>query len=408
MIAYHEQGVTRQAVILVGGRGTRLGTLTNDCPKPLLAVGGIPFLSYIIHSLSRQGFDDILLLAGYEADSVVRYAEQACRLGLNIRCIVERTPLGTGGALLNASHQLEEYFVLLNGDTLFDINFNDLTASGLHGSLARLALRAVPDSARFGRVVLEEQKILAMQEKGASGYGLINGGIYFLSKNSLSLLPPGVSSLESDLFPQLISEGRLEGRSYSGFFLDIGIPSDFEFAQTAIPNSQLRPAIFLDRDGVLNEDRNYVCRPDEVHWIDGAKEAVKRLNDAGYYVFVVTNQAGVARGYYDAAQVEVLHHWMQQELRAVGAHVDAFYFCPHHPDFNVPCNCRKPAPGMLVKAMNDWPIIKERSFLVGDKEWDVLAAENAGIAGYVFAGGNLLEFILKLPICNLSLTVTAG
>jgi len=127
----------------------------------------------------------------------------------------------------------------------------------------------------------------------------------------------------------------------------------------------------LDRDGVLNEDANYVSLPEEVRWVSGAKSAVKRLNELGYYVFVVTNQAGVARGYYTESSVNALHDWMQQELRGVGGHIDAFYFCPHHPDFTGPCACRKPEPGMILQALNGWPIVQETSFLVGDKEWDV-------------------------------------
>ncbi len=396
----NSQRVTRQAVILVGGRGSRLGPLTYDCPKPLLEVGGYPFLSYVITSLARQGFDDILLLAGYQSDSVLSFAEATSRQGLSIRCVVEESPLGTGGALTNAAAYLADHFILLNGDTLFDINLNDFAAPLMDGSLARLALRWVANTDRYGCIVLEYSNILEMKEKGISGAGLINGGIYFLAKCSLSMLPQGISSIEEDFIPLLIAKGCIEGREYSGFFLDIGVPADFNAAQSAVPESQYRPSVFLDRDGVLNEDRGYVYRSAQIDWISGAKEAVKYFNDAGYYVFVVSNQAGVARGFYAAAHVNLLHDWMQQELRAVGAHVDAFYFCPHHPEFNIPCDCRKPEPGMIFEAMREWPVVKTQSFLIGDKDGDVLAAKNAGIDGYLFSGENLLDFVLSLPIKN--------
>jgi len=357
-------------------------------------VAGRPFLSYLVDSLARQGFDKVLLLAGYQANIVQEFANNpSYRQDISLRCVVEGEQLGTGGALLHAQRYLDEQFVLLNGDTLFDINLNDLVTPPLQTALARIALRRVSDTARFGRVILDGGYIVTMQEKGISGDGLINGGIYYLTKPAIGLLPAGVSSLEQDLFPKLIAEGRLEGREYAGFFLDIGIPADFEAAQTSVPGSLRRPAVFLDRDGVLNEDVNYVSMPEEIRWIDGAKAAVKRLNDQGYYVFVVTNQAGIARGYYDAHRVNSLHAWMQQELRAVGAHIDAFYICPHHPDFNGACNCRKPEPGMILQAMNEWPILKKRCFLIGDKTWDVEAAERAGIRGYLFAGGNLNEML---------------
>lgn len=384
---------TRQAVILVGGRGTRLGALTNAIPKPLLSVAGQPFLRYLVEALARQGFNDILLLAGYEAKAVIEFAQQSNCASVKVQCIVESKPLGTGGALRHAQDHLAEQFVVLNGDTLFDINLNDLVSPFVGSGLARLALRRVPDTSRFGRVVLEGDKVRAMQEKGVSGGGLINGGIYLLMKASIALLPPGVSSLEKDLFPLLIADGCMEGREYTGFFLDIGVPADYEDAQRAVPASLNRPAVFLDRDGVLNEDANYVSLPEEVRWVEGAKASVKRLNDARYYVFVVTNQAGVARGFYDENRVIALHDWMQQELRAEGAHIDAFYLCPHHPEFTGPCDCRKPEPGMLLQAMSQWPVIKERSFLIGDKEWDVVAAERAGIRGYIFSKGNLLDAV---------------
>ena len=386
--------ITRQAVILVGGQGTRLGALTVQTPKPLLKVGRQPFLSYVIESLLRQGFDDILLLAGYQADAVAQFASEFPLSGLALRCVVEEMPLGTGGALRHARELLDDHFILLNGDTLFDINLNDLALPVIGEGFVRVALRRVPDTSRYGRIVLAGEKITAMQEKGFSGEGLINGGVYLLAKGCLDFLPEGRSSLEQDLFPRLIEDQRIGGREYTGFFLDIGIPVDFEAAQASVPNSRLRPAAFLDRDGVLNEDTHYVFRPEQVRWIEGAKAAVKQLNDAGYYVFVVTNQAGIARGYYDGSQVNALHDWMQQELRMVGAHVDAFYYCPHHPDFGPTCSCRKPEPGMILRALEEWPVNIKQSVLIGDKESDIESANRVGIPGYRFESSQRLDKLI--------------
>lgn len=376
--------LTRQAVVLVGGRGTRLGALTDEMPKPLLNVAGKPFLGYLLKSLLRQGFNDILLLAGYQGAIIEDFCRQNSSDKFTLRCVIEESLLGTGGALKNASEFLSEEFILMNGDTLFDINVNDLLVPSLSNSLARLALRSVPDSKRYGRIQLDGAQISAIQEKGVGGEGLINGGIYLLSKKAIGLLPAGISSLETDLFPSLISNKKLEGREYQGFFLDIGIPSDFAAAQTLIPTHLQRPAVFLDRDGVINEDCGYVSSPEQVRWISGAKEAIKFLHDSGYYVFVVTNQAGIARGFYDDAKVNALHDWMQQQLRSIGAHIDAFYYCPHHPDFGPPCGCRKPAAGMLIQAMSEWPVEPSGSFMIGDKQIDVEAAINGGIAGYQY------------------------
>lgn len=159
-----------------------------------------------------------------------------------------------------------------------------------------------------------------------------------------------------------------------------------------------RPAAFLDRDGVINVDRGYVHRPDQVEWVAGARETVRRLNDLGYRVVVVTNQAGVAHGYYDEESVHSLHAWMQEQLAGQGAFIDAFYYSPYHPDaklaqFRIDHIDRKPGPGMILRAMSELNIDKNRSFLIGDKTIDIEAAQAAGIPGFLFSGGDLLDFL---------------
>lgn len=162
----------------------------------------------------------------------------------------------------------------------------------------------------------------------------------------------------------------------------------------------LRPALFFDRDGVLNEDSGFVHRPADLRWIPGAKEAVLWLNRRGYLVFVVTNQSGIARGYFGTAEVEHLHGWMQGELAAIGAHVDQFAYCPHHPEAPLPayrqvCACRKPNPGMILELLAAWPVDRARSLLIGDQPSDIAAAKGAGIAAKHFPGGNLHEFLTE-------------
>ena len=149
------------------------------------------------------------------------------------------------------------------------------------------------------------------------------------------------------------------------------------------------PAAFLDRDGVLNADLGYAHRTDQLEWIPGAQEAVRLLNEAGYYVFVISNQSGVARGYFDESSVKSFHAQMQADLSAHGAHIDAFYYCPHHPEgtiksLAVQCRCRKPGPGMLEQAAVEWPIDTKTSFLIGDKDEDVAAATAFNIRGIKF------------------------
>ncbi|WP_372400592.1 HAD-IIIA family hydrolase (plasmid) [Azospirillum sp. HJ39] len=389
--------MVHQAVILVGGRGTRLGPLTDDTPKPLLPLAGRPFLAYLVDGLVRQGFDDIVMLAGYRGEQIERFCEEMRHPGLQLRCVAEPEPAGTGGALRPVADLLAPQFLMLNGDTLFDINLNDLATPPLPAdgsTLARLALRRVPDTARYGAIALEDGRVAAMHGKGGRGEGLINGGVYLLDRRVIDRLPASPCSIETDLFPRLVAEKAIEGRVYDGFFLDIGVPDDFALAQSTIPARSRRRAAFFDRDGVLNEDVGYAHLPGQITWMPGAKEAVKRLNDAGFLVFVVTNQGGVARGYYSEEHVRTLHRWMQDELRAVGAHIDAFYHCPHHPEHGEPpyrtdCSCRKPEPGMLLQAMADWPVDLKGSFLIGDRDTDLLAAQRVGIEGTLYRGGDL-------------------
>jgi D-glycero-D-manno-heptose 1,7-bisphosphate phosphatase len=164
-----------------------------------------------------------------------------------------------------------------------------------------------------------------------------------------------------------------------------------------------RPAVFLDRDGVLNVDTGYPHRPEQIAWIEGAHQAVKAFNDAGYLVFVVTNQAGVGHGLYDEDAVRYLHRWMNAELRKNGAHVDDWRYCPYHPEARLAAYrgvhpWRKPAPGMLLDLMQHRPVNAGRSLLLGDRKSDLEAARNAGIPGHLFSGGSLAEFVARIGL----------
>ncbi len=392
----------KQCVILVGGLGTRLGTLTEVCPKPLLNVAGHPFLEYLLRNIRRYGYDDFVLLAGYRGDMVEAFASSTleAKLGCRIRVIIEPVPMGTGGALRYAAEVLQAQFLLLNGDSFFDFNLLDLSTRVVDGKvLARLALRQVPDASRYGTVELDDDCIIAFRERPElPGPGLVNGGVYVLSREILKYIGEGACSLEKDIFPSLAKERAIVGFTYEGFFLDIGIPDDFTRAQQAIPRVMRRPAVFFDRDGVLNHDSGYTYKIKEFHWIAGATQAIRQLNDLGWYVFVVTNQAGIARGYYSEDDVQKLHAWMNEDLHLIGAHVDDFRYCPHHVDgavesYTRACSCRKPEPGMILDLLEHWPVDLQRSILVGDKESDLEAAASAGVRGVRYSGGDICGLI---------------
>lgn len=387
-----------QAVCLVGGRGTRLGPLTEQTPKPLLPVGGRPFLDYIVHEARRFGLRRLVLLTGYKSRAIESHYHRKTFGDLSVEVIAEPEPAGTAGALVNARDKLDDAFFLLNGDSYFGFNWLSLAPAlarpdwKMHAALA-LGI----EGARYGRVDLADGRITGFRPEGASNQP-INAGIYLVRRSILEEIATSPCSMEREVLPRLAIEGRLLGTAARGPFIDIGIPADFERAQTAMPEFLHRPAAFLDRDGVLNRDDGYVHRPEQIVWMDGAIEAVRWLNDHGFYVFVVTNQGGVAHGYYTEDHVHELHAWMQQQLQGHGAHIDCFEHSPFHPDGKVErysreSELRKPSPGMILKLQRDWTTDPSRSFMIGDRETDVEAAIAAGIPGYRFNSGSLLDLV---------------
>ncbi|MGF1485447.1 MAG: D-glycero-beta-D-manno-heptose 1,7-bisphosphate 7-phosphatase [Opitutales bacterium] len=389
-----------QAVVLAGGLGTRLGELTKTCPKPLIPVGGKPFLEYLFWNLRRHGITRIVLSIGYLAEQIQNHFGDGSAFGLEIVYVIEAEPAGTGGAVKLCLPHLDERFFVLNGDTLFDVNYLALFADwpeGHRGSF--IALRQVDDVSRYGEVTTDASgRVTNFGEKSASGPGWINGGIYLMERAVIEALPAGQSSLERDCFPKLVEAGQLVARRFDGFFIDIGLPETLAEGQTSLPGWQRRPASFLDRDGTLNVDHAYVHTPDKFDWTPDAIAAVRWLNEAGYLAIVITNQAGIGRGYYTEAQFHALMRWVNEELRRHGAHLDGVYFSPYHAehglgDYQRDSDCRKPNPGMLLRAIDEWPIDPAGSFMCGDSEKDVEAARRAHIQGIRYTGGSLLDTI---------------
>ena len=400
----------KQAAILIGGKGTRLGDAVRDIPKPLLEVCGRPFVEHVMGNLRRFGFDHFVLLAGYQAAVVEDYyggdSAFAEELDARIDVVIEPEPLGTGGALLHAREHLHDEFLLLNGDSIFDFNYLDLCNCELEGEpgnwLGRVALLPVENATRYGFVDRDGPRITAFREKPAEPQsGTINSGVYWLRREALEVIKTTPCSLEQEVFPTLVAEGRLMGREYTGYFIDIGIPEDLDAARNHLTEALRKPAAFLDRDGTLNHDDGYTHKVEGFRWMEDAKRTIRLLNDRGYLVFVVTNQAGIARGYYGPKDVKALHNWMQEELAAVGAHVDEFRYCPHHPEGSVPelaitCDCRKPATGMLEYLSARWHPVLEKSFMLGDAEKDAEAGHRMGITGRQIDPSQLLAEVRAL------------
>lgn len=397
-----------QAVVLAGGLGSRLGELTHATPKPLLPVGGRPFLAYLVDWLARSGIEEIMVSTGYLPDQFAAFLDSEnwndpYNVPIKLTETREEVRAGTAGALALAADRLAERFLLVNGDTFFDCDLAPIlgAAERLPAGHMLLTVRKIEDAARYGRILISDGGLVSrFSEKDRPGSGLISTGIAVLDRSVLDLAGDPPSSLEQDVYPRLAESGRLHAVSADGYFIDIGLPNTYREAQRELPRHGYKPAIFFDRDGVLNVDHGHTYQPDDLEFIEGAIEAVRMARRAGYLTVVITNQAGVAKGYYDEAAVGAFHRKMNAELRLQDAWIDAFYYCPYHPEgivgtYRRPHPDRKPEPGMINRAIRELRIDRARSLLVGDKHSDMLAAKNAKIEGYLYQSGPLDELIAR-------------
>jgi len=427
-----------QCAILAGGLGSRLGTLTATVPKPLLPCAGLPFLAWPMREMLRFGVTEFLLLTSHLSDAIERAAadlQAALPRAARIVLSAEPRPSGTAGALYFARDKLDQRFLLANGDTLFACNLATLLADaardgspgdvspgdgspygaspsasparrhamqnpdaqGAAGNsvLGRLLVRPAPPGGRFGTVRLDGDRVTGFQPAG--GQGPIHAGIGLFRREVIDALGPS-GSLEADILPGLAAANRLRATIADGYFRDIGVPEDYAAAQTELPRVVRRRALFLDRDGVLNVDHGYVGSRARFDWMPGALNAIRLATEAGWHVFIVTNQSGVARGYYSEDDVRSLLDWIGDEARAHGGTIDDARYCPFHPAAPLAAYrrthpWRKPEPGMLLDLMQSWNVAPQDAIMIGDQQTDMAAAAAAGIAGYLFPGGDLTEYL---------------
>ena len=394
----------RQCAILAGGLGTRLGAITAATPKPILDVGGRPFLAWLMRSFVRFGVEEFVLLTGHLSNHVAASAQAiAAQLPRQVKIRISEEPrrAGTGGAVHYARDKLDDRFWLCNGDSLLDCNFSSVLAAAATDPadvIGRIVLRRLEDASRYGVVAREGDRITAFAERAAPGAaGEINGGIYLFDRRLLDFVTADCS-LERDVMPELAARGALRGMAMGGYFRDIGVPDDLFRARTELPRMVARPALFLDRDGVINVDHGHVGTRERFEWVPGAREAIAHAAGLGWHVFVVTNQAGVARGFYTEKDVAALHGWMVDEVRAAGGSIDDIRYCPYHPEaplaeYRRVSDWRKPGSGMILDLLRAWELNAGNCLLVGDQMTDLQAAEAAGVRAVQFSGGDLLDFV---------------
>lgn len=361
----------RQAVILVGGEGTRLRPLTLTTPKPLLPIHGKPFAHYLVELLRKNGIEEIIFLTGYLAEQFPTYFGDGSSFGLKIR--YSETPItnDTGARLRKARLMLNETFLLLYGDNYWPLDLEKLLAQ--HEKTNTLATVTVyeRDNPEKKNNMLVEGELVKIYDKKRETLGLngVDIGFFILSRDVLGLLPEGNVNFELAVLWQLIAQKQLGGfltrQPYWGLTDAERLPA----VERALDPE--RKVLFLDRDGVINvraAQAEYIKTPEEFTFLPGAIEALVQLTRVGFELYVISNQAGIARGVMSESDLVAIHQKMEKELNKHGVTIAGIYYCPHGWDSG--CECRKPKPGMFYQAAREHDIDLSRAFFVGDDERD--------------------------------------
>lgn len=398
-----------KTVIMAGGRGTRISDLFSDIPKPLIPIDGIPVLERELISLRDQGFQDIILTVGYRSNQIIEYFGNGNGLGTHIEYFVEKEPLGNAGALFKLG--LQEDFLLLNADAVFDIDFNRFVDFH-HKKGGLVTLFTHPNSHPYdsGLIIADKngmvQRWLTKEDDRPQWYkNRVNAGLHVLSPKVLTGFDPTIIGtevngkrvkvdLDRQILKCLCGTGKMFCYDSPEYVKDMGTPERYnqvcrDFKSGVVTAKNLKnkqKAIFLDRDGTINKYVGFLRDTDKFELLPGVAEAIKKINESGYLAIVVTNQPVIARGEVTWSQLQEIHNKMETLLGKEGAYLDGIYFCPHHPDkgyegeiaeLKINCNCRKPKPGLLFKAAEDFNIDLEDSWMVGDGKNDILAGKNA-------------------------------
>lgn len=446
-----------KTIIMAGGRGTRIAELFPNIPKPLIPVDGMPILEREIRSLAQQGFKDIILTVGYLADKIISYFGDGSKLGVKIEYFVEKTPLGNAGALFRLRDKIgDEPFLLLNADAAFDVDFNRMIAyHQQHGGLVTLFTHPNSHPYDSGLIIADKdgkvERWLSKEDERPLWYdNRVNAGLHVIDPKALDLSiknlelredelrtqdivfdngAHGLSSkdqvlsskidLDRQLLKPLCGTGEMFCYDSPEYVKDMGTPerfhqveADFKAGIVGAKNlNHQQKAIFLDRDGTINKYVGFLRKIDDFELIDGAAEAIKKINASGYLAIVVTNQPVIARGEVSWDELYEIHRKMQTLLGQQGAYVDGIYICPHHPDkgfagerpeYKIDCDCRKPKPGLLLKAAKEFNIDLHQSFMIGDDDRDVQAGQNAGCRETIKIVSNkdnaLLETVINILV----------
>lgn len=400
-----------QAIILAGGLGTRLRSVVSELPKCMAPVAGRPFLFYVINYLRIQGIEKFIFSLGYKHEIIEDYLKDQFST-LQYECVIEEEPFGTGGAIQLACYKAtEKNVVIANGDTLFKINGEELFSFHIEQEAdCTLALKPMKHFDRYGVVELNEKAAVSnFKEKQFYESGFINGGLYVLNvENFLSKKFPAKFSFEKDYLEKYYQQGKIYGIIQDSYFIDIGIPEDYERVQKELKQPPLDLhkidkswTLFLDRDGVLNEDKvgSYIFTPDEYVFYKGVPEVFSQFNKKFGRVIIATNQRGVGRDLMSVAGLDAVHHKMLTAIENKGGKIDAIFYATsiHNDDL-----IRKPNPGMALKAKEKFPEIDfSRSIMIGNNISDMQFGRNAGMYT-IFLKTTTPDIVLPHPDIDLA------
>ncbi len=422
-----------KVILMAGGKGTRISQIFSDVPKPMIKIADKPILQHQIEILKAQNFHEFIITVSHMSNQIINYFGDGDKFGVNIKYFNELTPLGNAGALLKMKHELEDDdFLLLNADIMFDVDFKRFTDFHKNNK-ALVTLFTHPNNHPFDSAILianDKNQVLEWlsKEDPKPDYykNRVNAGLHVISPEIFKLLPEFESEkidLDRQILKPLCKTGRIFCYDSPEYVKDMGTPERYkavceDFITGKIHARNLKNkqrAIFLDRDGTLNKYVGFLRDIKDFELLPDAAEAVKIINASGFLAIVVTNQPVIARGEVTFEELNAIHNKFEYLLGKKGAFIDKIYYCPHHPDkgfegerpeLKFDCECRKPKPGMILKAAEDFNIDLNKSYVIGDSKSDIQAGINAGCKtvlvnnsndyGQDYMFENLLSFAVKI------------
>jgi D,D-heptose 1,7-bisphosphate phosphatase len=384
-------------VILAGGQGLRIEKFTKKTPKPLIKINNKTFLEILIRNFAKYDFENIYILAGYKGKQIYKKFNNKIFNFIKVKCFIEKKKLGTWGAINNIREIIKNNFILTNADSLINLNLHNFINKKINkNSYIKMILVKnlnYKSNKTLAGLNLSKNKIILSEH---SEY--MNGGVYFINKKLLRKNKYiKFKSLENDVIPDLINQRKTEGIKANNFFLDIGTYKNLKFAKENLSLKLKNRAVFLDRDGVINYDKGYTSQWSKFKFRKNVEKGLQLLVKNNYFIFIVTNQAGIAKGYFEEEDFIRLHKKIKSHLAHRGIYFNEVKYCPYHPDailrkYRKNTQFRKPGNLMIKEITKEWDIDIKKSIMIGDQISDKIAAEKSRIY-FEYSKNNFYEQI---------------